>query len=101
MRPKVRGTCEGSLGLLPPGSDPVRNLAAPRARTVYPACAGMDARRRTQWRIVTRSTCFSTLGACPGWGGGFPAKLTTTRPKRAVYRRLARTTAAFAADVER
>src|SRR5579871_4939878 len=28
---KVRGTGEGSLGLLPPGSDPVRNLTAPRA----------------------------------------------------------------------
>ena len=31
---KSRGTCEGSLGLLPPGSDPVRNLAAPRAHLV-------------------------------------------------------------------
>jgi hypothetical protein len=28
---KDRGTGEGSLGLLPPGSDPVRNLTAPRA----------------------------------------------------------------------
>jgi hypothetical protein len=33
-RAKGRGTCEGSLGLLPPGSDPVRNLAAPRALLV-------------------------------------------------------------------
>src|SRR5581483_12296410 len=31
----VRGTGEGSLGLLPPGSDPVRNLTAPRADAVY------------------------------------------------------------------
>jgi hypothetical protein len=34
LRRKSRGTCEGSLGLLPPGSDPVRNLAAPRAHLV-------------------------------------------------------------------
>jgi hypothetical protein len=31
---KGRGTGEGSLGLLPPGSDPVRNLTAPRAAPV-------------------------------------------------------------------
>ena len=49
MRPKVRGTCEGSLGLLPPGSDPVRNLAAPRARTVYPAALEPDGRMR--WSV--------------------------------------------------
>src|SRR3954454_7816205 len=41
MRPgttKVRGTGEGSLGLLPPGSDPVRNLTAPRALRLYRRC---------------------------------------------------------------
>src|SRR5262249_47890884 len=32
---EVRGTGEGSLGLLPPGSDPVRNLTAPRAPRLY------------------------------------------------------------------
>src|SRR6266436_6269905 len=41
MRPgtnyESRGTGEGSLGLLPPGSDPVRNLTAPRAAKLYPA----------------------------------------------------------------
>src|SRR6266571_738887 len=73
MRPgKVRGTCEGSLGLLPPGSDPVRNLAAPRARQVYP-------RRRSsmQSRRVRKSRLTSLIGAAPGWRGGLPAKLTT------------------------
>ena len=32
---KDRGTGEGFLGLLPSGSDPVRNLTAPRATEVY------------------------------------------------------------------
>src|SRR6266481_5791081 len=44
MRPgtnyESRGTGEGSLGLLPPGSDPVRNLTAPRAAKLYPALLG-------------------------------------------------------------
>src|SRR5215475_6319647 len=96
MRPKVRGTCEGSLGLLPPGSDPVRNLAAPRARPVYPPIVTVDT-RRTQCLIVARSMSFRTLGGAPGWGGGLPAKYATAVVNFAPKRRPTRAYAAFAA----
>src|SRR5215472_7543078 len=96
MRPKVRGTCEGSLGLLPPGSDPVRNLAAPRARPVYPPVVTVDT-RTTQCLIVARSMSFSTLGGAPRWGGGLPAKSTTAVAYLARKPRPTRAYAAFAA----
>ena len=45
---EVRGTCKGSLGLLPPGPDPVRNLAAPRAEVslLRPSLTGVRRSRQ-------------------------------------------------------
>jgi hypothetical protein len=62
---KVRGTGEGSLGLLPPGSDPVRNLTAPRAVSVYRRY--FDA---FDWSMQSRMFASSVLEI---FAGGAPA----------------------------
>jgi hypothetical protein len=69
MRPgtnyESRGTGEGSLGLLPPGSDPVRNLTAPRAPKLYrgyPAALVLSMQR-----LIALSSTFEIFA------GGAPA----------------------------
>src|SRR5689334_17781322 len=93
---KGRGTCEGSLGLLPPGSDPVRNLAAPRANPVYSG-GGTRLRKTTQCLIVAMSSVPSTRGGPPRYAGGLPAKSTTVVATIAENCGRRRAKAAFAA----
>ena len=73
---KVRGTGEGSLGLLPPGSDPVRNLTAPRARASVPG-RGRYFDLSMQALIASSSTFEIFAGGAPAYGDGLPWKSTT------------------------
>src|SRR5438128_8863916 len=95
MRPgKVRGTCEGSLGLLPPGSDPVRNLAAPRARQVYRDYFPF---RSMQVSMLASSVWASFLGGPPLRAGGLSPKSITPVSTSSVVFGLACSYAACAA----